>query len=109
DQRGLGITVIGLVRDVAKARRALAVADREDLRLVSGDVREPIAMTERIDIVIHGASPARPALHAASPVDTIRANVQGTFNLLDLCIGDNPAQFVLMSSSEVYGQQPDDA
>ncbi len=109
DRHDLGITVIGLVRNADKARRSLAVGERPDLVLATGDVREPLTLDRRVDVVIHGASPARPSLHAASPVDTIRANVQGAFNLLDLCIGDSPAQFVLMSSSEVYGQQPDDA
>ncbi|MGC4175899.1 NAD-dependent epimerase/dehydratase family protein [Demequina sp.] len=110
DAHALGITVLGLVRDPDRARAALAVpADRTDLVLVKGDVRNPLALERPIDVVIHGASPARPALHAQSPVDTIRANVQGAFTLLDLCVESGNAHFVLMSSSEVYGQQADDA
>ncbi|MFS0867878.1 NAD-dependent epimerase/dehydratase family protein [Microbacterium sp. 179-B 1A2 NHS] len=104
-----GIHVIGLVRDLEKARRILGpAAGRPDLSLVVGDVQGELPAIDRVDIVIHGASPARPSLHAGSPVDTIRANVQGTFSLLDLCVRSGAARFVLMSSAEVYGQRVDD-
>jgi len=110
DSRDLGITVLGLVRDLAKAQQVFSSAlDRPDFTAIQGDVTQATTVERGVDIVIHGASPARPVLHAGSPVDTIRANVQGAFNLLDLCVAHDNAHFVLMSSSEVYGQQPDDA
>lgn len=109
DLHGAGIRVIGLVRNRDRARNTLAdVIDRPDFLLAEGDVVAPVDVGENVDLVIHGASPARPALHAASPVDTIRANVQGTLNLLDLCVASGGAHFVLMSSAEVYGQRTDD-
>lgn len=107
--RDAGITVLAVVRDVDKARRLFgAVADRSDLVLVPGDVQREIPVDRAVDLVIHGASPARPSLHAASPVDTIRANVNGAFGLLDLCVASGGARFVLMSSAEVYGQRVSD-
>lgn len=109
DARGAGIRVLGLVRNLSKARGIFAdVIDRSDLTLVEGDVARPVQFDEPVHLVIHGASPARPHLHAAAPVDTIRANVQGAFNLLDLCREVGNACFVLMSSAEVYGQRPHD-
>ena len=110
DDPDLGSRSLGLVRDATKARRLLAFdVDRPDFILMEGDVTEAIALDRPVDLVIHGASPARPSLHASSPVDTIRANVQGAFNVLDLCVASGNAQCVLMSSAEVYGQQADDA
>ena len=109
DAHGLGLTVLGMVRNLEKARGILdAIVDRDDFTLIEGDVQHEIALDRDVDLVIHGASPARPALHAASPVDTIRANVQGAFGLLELCVRSGGAQFVLMSSAEVYGQRADD-
>lgn len=106
---GAGITVIAMVRDLEKARRVFGRAvERDDLLLVQGDVQRPIDIDAKVDLVIHGASPARPSLHAASPVDTIRANVMGAFGLLDLCVAAGGARFVLMSSAEVYGQRVSD-
>ena len=43
---------------------------------------------------------------SAAPTATIRANLVGTFNLLDLAVNSHAKAFVLMSSSEVYGQVP---
>ena len=40
-------------------------------------------------------------------VPTIRANLLGTLNLMDLCVAKSSRRFVLMSSAEVYGAQPD--
>lgn len=107
DRHGLNITVHGLVRNGDKARRLLAgVLDRPDFHLVVQDVSAPLELDGPVDYVIHGASAARPALHGSQPVLTIKANLLGTFNLLDLCVAKASRGFVLMSSAEVYGAQP---
>jgi nucleoside-diphosphate-sugar epimerase len=62
----------------------------------------------RLDLVIHGASAARPSLHAADPVGTIKANLIGTFNLLETCVRLGCPRFALTSSAEVYGGQATD-
>ncbi|WP_434810421.1 NAD-dependent epimerase/dehydratase family protein [Microbacterium sp. bgisy189] len=107
DTRRAGIRVLGLVRDPSSAREVFSdVIDRDDFAIVQGDVSHPVRLDTHVDLVIHGASPARPHLHATAPVDTIRANVQGTLNLLELCRDAGGARFVLMSSAEVYGRHP---
>ena len=107
DRFDAGITVHGLVRNEAKARRVLGpVLDRPDLRLVVADVSGFADESLAFDSVIHGASAARPALHAADPVATMKANLLGTFGLLDLCVARGAGSFSLMSSAEVYGAQP---
>jgi UDP-glucuronate decarboxylase len=107
DRDGAGITVHGLVRNEAKARRLLAdVLDRPDFRLVVHDVSWPLELPGPLDYVIHGASAARPVLHGAEPVATIKANLLGSFNLLDLSVAKRSRGFALMSSAEVYGAQP---
>lgn len=108
DARSAGIRVIGLVRNEAKARRVLGpVVDRPDFRLLATDVTRLTELDGPLDMVIHGASAARPALHASDPVSTIKANTLGSFNLLDLVVAKEARRFVLMSSSEVYGAQPE--
>lgn len=107
DRFGAGITVHGLVRNEGKARHILAgVLDRPEFHLVVQDVSAPVELDGPLDFVIHGASAARPALHGADPVGTMRANLLGTLNLLDLCVAKGTRGFVLMSSAEVYGAQP---
>ncbi|WP_265576709.1 NAD-dependent epimerase/dehydratase family protein [Luteimicrobium xylanilyticum] len=109
DTRDAGLHVIGLVRDEAKARRILgSTVDRPDFQLLATDVSRLADVDGPLDMVIHGASAARPTLHASDPVSTIKANTLGSFNLLDLAVAKRTRRFVLMSSSEVYGAQPDD-
>jgi len=109
DARDARITVLGVVRNGGRARAAFAdLGEREDLKIIEHDVTVPLDDVTGVDLVVNGASPARPSLHSARPVDTIRANVQGAFNLLDLCARTG-AGYVTMSSAEVYGAQPDAA
>jgi len=106
DRHRAGIAVVGLVRDGLKAQRMLGEAlDRHDFTLLVQDVTDPVSLSGPIDWIVHGASPARPALHRADPIGTIKANVLGTFNLLDLAVRERSRGFVLMSSAEVYGAQ----
>jgi nucleoside-diphosphate-sugar epimerase len=107
DRFNAGITVCGLVRNEEKARAILSgIVDRPDFQLIAQDIALPVEIEGPVDYVFHGASAARPSLHAADPVGTIRANLVGTFNLLDMCVAKQSRGFVFMSSAEVYGAQP---
>jgi UDP-glucuronate decarboxylase len=108
DSRGLGIEVVGMVRSRDRAARNLGRdLGRSDFTLIEHDVSQPLELDGPLDHVVHGASAARPSLHAVDPVGTIRANLQGTFNLLDACVAHDGAGFTIMSSAEVYGVQPE--
>lgn len=107
DRYDAGITVRGLVRNEPKARAILAGAvGRDDFDLLVQDVSAQIELPGPLDYVVHGASAARPALHGADPISTIKANLLGTLNLLDLCVAKRSRGLVLMSSAEIYGAQP---
>lgn len=104
DNLGMGIKVLALVRNEAKARGIFGnLLSRDDIELIAQDVTEPLHVDGPVDYIFHGASPARPKQHKAAPVGTIRANINGTINLLELAVSKNAKGFVLMSSSEVYG------
>lgn len=108
DLKGAGIKVLALVRNEEKARKIFgSVLEREDIELIAQDVTIPFSPEGPVDYIIHGASAARPSEHKAAPVSTIRANLTGTFNLLDLAVSKGSKAFVLMSSSEVYGKAPE--
>ena len=108
DRYDAGIKVLALVRNEEKARGILGkVLERDDVELIVQDVSLPVNIDGPVDYIIHGGSAARPALHKAAPTSTIRANLVGTFNLLDLAAEKGTRSFVLMSSSEVYGSVSD--
>ena len=110
DTRAAGIEVVVLVRDRQKALSTFGdAAERADLTIVEGDIADVATLVEGpVDAVVHGASPARPALHASNPIGTLRANLVGTEAALDLAVRGGAKAFVTMSSAEVYGAQPAD-
>lgn len=100
----LDLTVVALARNKDKVRTTFgSLTECNNLRLLCQDVTDPIHYEGNINHVIHGASAARPKLHATNPVGTIKANMLGTINLLDLCREHGAETFTLMSSAEVYG------
>lgn len=63
----------------------------------------------RFDYFIHAASIASPSFYRQFPIQTIKANIFGLFNLLEFSVKQAPSAGILFfSSSEVYGD-PDAA
>jgi dTDP-glucose 4,6-dehydratase len=108
-----GFEVVGVDSFLTGRRANLAAAEaRPAFRLVVADVAEPFDDPGPLDWVLHFASPASPVAHERYPVETMRANVDGTRRLLDLA-GQSGAAFFLASTSEIYGDaevhpQPED-
>lgn len=70
------------------------------LHFVRCDV-ESFASEQRFDEIIHLASPASPPWYMREPVRTIKANLQGALNLIELLVPGGRISFA--STSEVYG------
>jgi nucleoside-diphosphate-sugar epimerase len=69
---------------------------------VSHDIIDDLPSLPRVDRVFHLASPASPRAYQLYPIETMRANSEGTRRLLELAARDG-ARFVYTSTSEVYG------
>jgi UDP-glucuronate decarboxylase len=101
---GMQLKVIALVRNEEKARaRFASYAGRTDLELIIQDVTEPILIDQKVDYIIHAASPASPKYFGIDPVGTMSANLQGTHNLLRLAKQTKAEGMLFFSSAEVYG------
>ncbi|SDI27688.1 Nucleoside-diphosphate-sugar epimerase [Pseudomonas flavescens] len=66
------------------------------------DVCDPVVDIERLDYIVHGASPGSPKYYLRDPVGTARGNVLGAMNLLELARRTG-ARLLFMSSGAVYG------
>jgi dTDP-glucose 4,6-dehydratase len=86
----------GSLENLAEA----AVSNR--FHFIRADVSEAIPVPDRVDAVLHLASPASPVAYADHPLETLRAGSAGTHNALELA-RRNGARFLLASTSEVYG------
>lgn len=77
-------------------------------KFLKQDVSSPnFKIEDKPDVIFHLASPASPNKNNKKsyinfPVETLLANSQGTYNLLEIAM-ENKAKFLYASSSEVYG------
>lgn len=95
-----------LARDLEKLRLRMPWLDIPgELTPLIQDVTQPCSLATPVDLIIHAASPASPKDYLQRPVDTIRANADGTRELLELA-RDKQARFLFLSSGAVYGDNP---
>lgn len=100
--------VIGIVRNLDRAlKRFSHYTNCNDLKLIVQDVCDPILVSESVDYIIHAASQASPKYYGKDPVGTLKANVLGTNNLLELAKIKSIQSFLYFSSGEVYGEMDD--
>jgi len=82
-------------------------SERNDFVFVQYDAFEPIVVEDRVDYIIHAASPANPAAYVKEPVETMLANFIGVKNALEFSRKVHAKRFLYISSSEVYGKKKD--
>jgi len=73
-----------------------------NFRLIEHNVSGRIEIGERVDFVLHFASPASPEDYLKYPIETLKVGSLGTHNALGLAF-KKKAKFMLASTSEVYG------
>ena len=106
DTCGAGINVYVAARSIEKAKERFVLYDgRPDIIFVEYDALNSIDWTFDVDYIIHGASPANPALYVKQPVETMLANFIGLNNILDYSLKHNCKRVLFVSSSEVYGKK----
>ncbi len=84
----------------------------ERFRFIRHDVTEYIHIGDRVDNVLHFASPASPVDYLEYPIETLKVGALGTHKALGLA-REKGARFLLASTSECYGDpqihpQPED-
>jgi nucleoside-diphosphate-sugar epimerase len=82
----------------------LSLKDNENFRFIQCSVLEPESFpsAEQIDFVFHLASPASPPKYQALGLETLKANTEGTENLIRFAL-DHNSVFLFASTSEIYG------
>lgn len=99
--------VIALCRNYEKARNCFEpYLEDKYFKLLIQSVEEKIDLNEKIDYVFHAAGSSASAMHKIAPVDILKSNIVGTYNVLE-CAKDNQASSMLyFSSGAVYGEVP---
>lgn len=104
--------VIGLVRDSVPKSRFYQSNIRNNVVTVRGEIEnyfllERIINEYEIDTVFHLAAQTIVTLANRNPVSTFKANIEGTWNILEAC-RRSPlvSRIVVASSDKAYGDQP---
>ena len=95
--------------------------EKENFRFINHDISKPVFFglthhlngicigdIKRIDVVMHMASRASPFEFSIYPISILKSNTLGTMNALGIAKAHN-ALFFYASTSEVYGNPPDEA
>jgi dTDP-glucose 4,6-dehydratase len=98
-----GHRVVGVDNFVTGSWSNLAhLHGRDDFFLIEHDISKPLYLADRMDGVLHFASPASPVDYLELPIQTLKVGSLGTHNTLGLAKAHD-ARFLLASTSEVYG------
>lgn len=77
-----------------------SLLDNSRFKLIRHDIIEPLQCDA--DLILNFACPASPVHYQKNPIWTMKTNILGTLNMLDLSMRLG-ARFVQASTSEVYG------
>ena len=106
--RGAGIEIYAAGRSETGVRRRFeALSDAPFFHYVPYDAAKPIGFDIDVDYVVHAACSAHPLAYSTDPVGTMQANLLGTMNLLEYLRGRGAGRLLLLSTGEIYGENPD--
>lgn len=74
----------------------------KNFTFIKHDITKPIKFKDKIDYILHFASPASPVDYLNYPIKTLKVNSLGAHNALGIA-KNKKATFLLASTSEIYG------
>jgi nucleoside-diphosphate-sugar epimerase len=99
------IKIIACCRNRDKStKRFKEYTNKQYFQLYINDVCEKLIIDEKIDFIIHAASPASSQYYSTNPVDVLLPNVLGTYNSLELARNNSVEGYLYFSSGEIYGK-----
>ena len=76
--------------------------NNQNFNFIEIDITTDFVINEKIDFILHFASPASPIDYLKMPLETMRVGSLGTENILKIAL-NNKATILIASTSEVYG------
>lgn len=102
--KNYNIKIIAMCHNIDKAEKTFRdFLNDKNLLIISQNIEDRLEYNEKVDYIVHAASPANPIKYSTDPVGTILANTLGTYNTLELA-RENKAQYCYISTMEIYGK-----
>ena len=102
DEYDMNIHIILCVRN--KNKLADFMREDKNITIICQDVTMPFNYPDKIDYIVHAASPASPKIMKDYPFETNIANTIGTYNTLMLAKEKKVSAYLFVSSREIYGE-----
>ena len=100
------IKIYLMSRSLQKLRKRFK--NQSSLFFIEQDLNQQITINQTFDYIIHAASNAHPIAFSTDPVGTMKTNLIGTINLLEMSKNSN-TKFLYLSTGEIYGNNVDKA
>ena len=98
-----GYEVVGVDNFITGSDQNITnLQEHEGFSFLNHDISTSLYLSEKLDGVLHFASPASPVDYLELPIQTLKVGSLGTHNMLGLSLAKS-ARFLLASTSEVYG------
>lgn len=106
ERENLRVHVTAMCRNEERARRRFEAYTKDSLfTILAKDICEPFSSCDGWDYVVHGASNAHPLAFSREPVETMKANLTGTMNLLEQQReSSRRGRLLFLSTGEIYGE-----
>lgn len=88
--------ITGSLKNIAQ------LESNKNFEFIRHDISKQVAIKDKINFVLHFASPASPVDYLKYPIQTLKVGSLGTHNGLGIA-KEKKARFLLASTSEVYG------
>lgn len=102
-EQGHEVTIIDNLITGQKTNIEKLLANTNFKYIESDIVKMDFTELPAFDRIYHLASPASPVHYQNQPVETLRTNAEGTYNVLEHMRKTGKGRFILASTSEVYG------
>jgi len=104
EEKNIDITILVLTRSLDSTKELYgSFIDKPYFKVINQDISTPIEYSGNIDYIFHLAGNASPYHINNNPVDIMRANLIGTFNIMELAI-EKRSRVFFASTREVYGR-----
>ena len=104
NEQGTHISIYAMSRNEKYAHKRIESYWGNPLfSFICHNVIEPFSLDIPFDYMVHGSSNASPKRYATDPVGTMKSNLGGGSNLLELA-KEKKARLLYISSGEVYGE-----